>query len=311
MILRLGGCCIAAVAVAGALTVGTPSYATTFSDHVYDYTDTFDTTETYFGAVTPGGFTDVVSNVPTTTSSQFEIKKAEATLDYTGSATKLTIDIYTNYAAGILGTTLGDLLLTPEGSYDPKGTGPNFSIDQLSNTNTVWKYALVLGDAFSTKGDGQSIAAGSSTGAELYSLGSNASIQTSYDGSIVCPSGNFRCGQPVEYKGGVGDADTGLSGSLDVSSSSTLASATGLYMLEFVIDDISSLTALGNDATGYNIAFSWAMTCANDVIQGVLHFPGNPGGENPVPLPAAFPLFAFALGGMGVAGRWRRHRSRG
>jgi hypothetical protein len=32
-------------------------------------------------------------------------------------------------------------------------------------------------------------------------------------------------------------------------------------------------------------------------------------GIGPVPLPAALPLFAGALGGLGIVGRWRKRRT--
>ena len=126
----------------------------------------------------------------------------------------------------------------------------------------------------------------------------------------------IRCGQPVEYLVGADGSAQATGASFKVKSTGQannatgLASTDGLYMLEFVIDDISGLTGaqLGANATGFTIAFSWAMTCANDVIQGVFNFnPPPPGGQN-VPLPAAFPLFAFAVGGLGLAGRWRSRR---
>ena len=45
------------------------------------------------------------------------------------------------------------------------------------------------------------------------------------------------------------------------------------------------------------------MTCANDIVQGVVHL-------TPVPLPATLPLFVAGLGGAGLLGRWRKRFKR-
>ena len=64
----------------------------------------------------------------------------------------------------------------------------------------------------------------------------------------------------------------------------------------FVGSDLA--TQLTND-----FALSWAMTCANDIVQGVVHL-------TPVPLPATLPLFVAGLGGAGLIGRWRKRFKR-
>ena len=293
-----------------------PAYAYTVMDTVTDYASNVDvnhtTAETYIGALPPSGYGDVVSNSPTDTNSLFEIKRVDGTLTTTGASTaSLTLSVYTNYNASLpaaLGTTFGDLFLTSALDWHPMGPGAapsyvNDQLDPLGATGSKWDYALVLGNTFDARGDGQS----SSGGAELYTI-DNGDIQTSYDGSLTCPSSNFRCYQPVEYKGG--GVDKGIGGSFTVASNpgGTVGSADGLYLLTFVIDNISTL-GFGNNLTGYEVAFSWAMTCSNDVIQGLLSFAPPTDENRPVPLPAAFPLFAFAVGGLGVAGRWRKRRN--
>jgi hypothetical protein len=58
-----------------------------------------------------------------------------------------------------------------------------------------------------------------------------------------------------------------------------------------------------------SFAFSWAMTCANDIIQAlaVPQVIGGGGGGTVTPVPAALPLFLSGLGLIGFLG-WRRKR---
>ena len=74
----------------------------------------------------------------------------------------------------------------------------------------------------------------------------------------------------------------------------------GSGFIEYSIHDDGNL--------GDSFALSWAMTCANDVIQGLVTLPST--ALNGTPLPAALPLFAGGLGVMGLlAGRRKRKSS--
>jgi hypothetical protein len=262
---------------------------------IFDYASGANTGSSYWGADAPptgstNTYTDVVSNSPTDTRSAFEIKKAVVDVDYSGASTVLTIDIYTNYSPGTLGTKYGDLFLTS--AYNPAGTGPHFEADNLLNTGTNWNYALVLDSQTS-----------SSTAGQVYAIGDNSEITQSYGGT----ANQIRTGQPVEYNEGVSSLSTG---SLLVSSTGMDAtSESGLYLLHFVIDNLQNLSLLGSDLIGYDFALSWAMTCANDIIQGMVEFPGDPGEITDAPLPAALPLLAVALVAIGGLSRWKRRRS--
>jgi hypothetical protein len=65
-----------------------------------------------------------------------------------------------------------------------------------------------------------------------------------------------------------------------------------------------------NGLLGNDFALSWAMSCANDVIQGIVNIPSSYSGfsGSQTPLPAALPLFAGGLGLLGYLGRRRQRR---
>ena len=65
-------------------------------------------------------------------------------------------------------------------------------------------------------------------------------------------------------------------------------------------------TIVDNGQLGNTFALSWAMTCANDVIQGLVTL-GSTDLQG-TPLPAALPLFAGGLGVMGLLARRRKRK---
>jgi hypothetical protein len=110
----------------------------------------------------------------------------------------------------------------------------------------------------------------------------------------------FRQGQAVQFSP---DAPTiSGTGSSSYVITPTTWSSNGTVITEgsitYTISDFSALD-LTND-----IAISWAMSCANDIIQGVVDF------NIPVvtPLPGALPLFAGGLALLGFAGRRRKNQ---
>jgi hypothetical protein len=273
----------------------------------------------YWGANPPGtganDYQDLVANNETT-SSPFEIKQGVVNVTF-GSGqtpTTLTLDIYTNYAPSVFaGTFYGDLFLS--GDLDPiVGTAPHFYDENLSNTATSWQYSVHLANnnpaltASPTSGVNDGAQIGSTT-ANVYAIPSNASIQQSYGtgGTGDTADGGIRQGQPASYVG----TTAITTGSMAVLSTlgDNASDAEGLYILRFTIDNLALLTSLGNDSIGYNFALSWAMTCANDVLRGFAGFSVPPGGQGEVPLPAAFPLFAAAIGGFGAFGLLRKRRA--
>ena len=81
------------------------------------------------------------------------------------------------------------------------------------------------------------------------------------------------------------------------STGDTAGSTLGLSLLTFTIKDFVP-SDLANKL-GTTFALSWAMTCANDIVQGFVD-------PRPVPLPATLPLFVASLGSAGLVGRWRK-----
>jgi hypothetical protein len=73
--------------------------------------------------------------------------------------------------------------------------------------------------------------------------------------------------------------------------------------ITYTIDDFSALDL------GLIFAFSWSMSCGNDVIEGVADFsPLDHGGGGATPIPASLPLFIAGLGLLGLIGL-RRSRT--
>ena len=211
---------------------------------------------------------------------------SSATVKVDAATDQLIVEISTDYAGhtGIENTVYGDMFLASLWTPQITGTGiyddPHYAGDKYQAGD--WQYALVIGDPTSGGTGGVGTVYGN---AEVYAIDGTGTVITSY-----APGYTFRNGQPVQY---------------DPKAASAITSASmtvGLNLLTFVINDFSSLSAIGTQ-----LALSWAMTCANDVIAGEIQSPGL--STNPVPLPAAFPLFAFAVGGLGLAGRWRRRRA--
>ena len=201
----------------------------------------------------------------------------------------LTVDIFTNFAgkAGVesgktgihdlLGNTLGigygDLFLGT--NWTPNGTAP-YPQDNTTN-GTGWTYGLHITDDTASGRYG-----GSGGSVELYALnGTNSDIYTtnSFLSTINSPW-IFRSSEPVE---------------VNTTDKNGLASGTwgvGTGYIQFMID-LTGIDALLNG----NLAFSWAMSCGNDTIQGE------------VPEPSTFALAALGLIGLGAGSRVRRHRT--
>ncbi|MGB5395676.1 MAG: hypothetical protein WBN96_00865 [Gammaproteobacteria bacterium] len=203
-------------------------------------------------------------------------------MDISVSGSMLTVSINTNFAgkgddmlfAGIngmpnltngLGIGYGDLFLSS--SWNPAGTAPYVG-DNASN-GTVWTYGFALDNRWMNEG---------STGTgTLYSLNSGDNTLDARMSDSFMSGGIFRNGQEVA----VNTRSNGVSPVANNLSSWYINAAD--KTVNFNID-LSNTGLIGSD-----IAVHWGMTCANDVIEGVVPA---------VPVPAAVWLFGSGLMGL-------------
>jgi hypothetical protein len=290
--------CSSLIAGAAAITLATsPAHSYTLLDNYYGGTNTYNN---------PG---DVIGD------STFYITSAVVTRSGPNNDT-LNIIINTNFA-GAPGTSPADgtgygALFLSTGTWSPTGTGPNYPTDTYKPNE--WQYAVT------TPQNPGSGSIGTTTSG-LYAIGGNATavpygpnplVAQSYttdNGTVVMsnvsgdpvtypdtghttnPAYYFREGQAVQYTPNDPTA--------------TVAAAT--WSVDALAHTIT-YTIVDNGLFGTSFALAWAMTCANDVIQGqVMDLPPGGPGPNPTPLPATLPLFASGLGALGLLS-WRRKR---
>lgn len=278
----------------------------------------------YFGGLNTYNGQDVIGP-----SSVFNITSAVVTLDATTNT--LTVQINTNFAGApvstnpnielaLLGQSYGSLFLGPGGTgsiwstYHPTPPGPGNTYPNDLYHPGEWTVAVNM------NGSGNSGTAG------VYTVGGtqtavpssqNASVPVAYntaDGQVVMSnefgnpvtkpnSGNggyyFRQGQAVQFNP-EGATTIGGPGSSSYVITPTTWNSSGNVISEgsitYTITDYSALD-LGSD-----IALSWAMSCGNDVLQGVVQVNAVPG---PV---AGGGLPGLVAAGGGVLAWWRRKR---
>jgi hypothetical protein len=318
--------------LAGAAAIGLPAYG-----HATPVSQTI--TDNYYGGLDyyPQGSNppipqsgdvigDTSAEYPT---SVFDITSAVVTLDQT--ANTLTVVLNTYFAgmpgtAAADGTTYGSLFLAPASDWNPSGTAANHYYTDTYQPGQ-WTYAVNMGSATSTTSTGSTggssvyaigAPSGPNDGAVDYPSSTVAQDYTTTNGEVTMSNvgGNpisypipgapgywFREGQAVSYTPSDPSA-TAATGMWTVVNTDSSTDPATEGSITYVIDNYSSLD-LGSD-----IAISWAMTCANDVIQGTADFLlGPPNGSGAAPLPPSLPLFAAGLGLLGIATLRRRTRA--
>ncbi len=228
-------------------------------------------TDVYIGATTPASGkwhnADRIGDAD-----KFEITKMNVQIN----SGNLIVDVYSTYFdnIGALGTQLGDLFVSTNG-WNPFGSEPYVG-DKFDN-GEKWEYGLSLDNHLSSTGGTFS----------LYAL--NTASPATYASQIVLSqvlttSGIFRHDQEVQVNtSNVGPAIT--TGDWSIGNDS---------MGDFIRFQLNNYAShIGSSS---NLGFHWAMTCANDVIEGV------------IPEPSTVILLGLGLIGLAGYGRARRNK---
>jgi hypothetical protein len=187
------------------------------------------------------------------------------------SFSTLQIVINTAYAgaAGTDGTGYGALFITPGvNAWNPTGSAPNYVTDVYRSGE--WKYAFTMPELPTAQSGSGGLYQTSNGVVQLANVDANHAGWT------------FRDGQAVQF-------DPTHPASPDAWGTWSVGPGT----ITFAITDYG---LLGND-----FALSWAMTCANDVIQGQVT------GVAAVPEPSTWAMMILGFAGVGFMG-YRRTR---
>ncbi len=233
--------------------------------------------DVYYGA-NDHGYGDRIGN------SNYEITSA----DVTRAGNILTVSINTNFAGlgdnGLFasstdtpagqnkGIGYGDLFLAE--TWTPNGTLANNYITDNNSNGTKWLYGFSVADRW--------MAPGAGTGT-LYSLNGTTNNANALLSDDFMSASTYRNGQEVAV-------DTASTDTTAIAGSSSWNVDEANKQVNFIID----LTGTSLESSG-TIALHWAMTCANDTIEGSV-----------VPVPAALWLMMSGLVGLTVVARRKR-----
>jgi len=228
-------------------------------------------------------------------------------VDASGTTTTLNVDIFTSFYRfiGNNDIVLGDLFMATDAAsstpwspfgnpWDPEGDEPyvddRFSTTNNSNTGTNWNYAYDLGgDRDTTSGNGK--------------LKSRDDSQK-FASENLKDSTNGRDQQAVMVRNdGLQQHNDSSSWSVDNSSYYTKQHSYIYKNNEYFYNTDYGKVSFSFDVTGTalatanQIAFRWAMTCANDIIEGVASFAPTDN-STAVPEPQTVILMLLAMGGL-------------
>ncbi len=204
----------------------------------------------------------------------------------------LSVDIFTSFVSQTSSseiwsdkTHIGDLFIGT-GGWKPSGTGTDKYLSDTSSTNkTNWDYAVLLTPHVPTI-NGDPIKKGTAT---LYATKDGSFIKSNL-GGLDPNQWVYRADQYVQFNPAT-NAIPLIAGTWAISDSAFTKNGVtyGDLSINF---DYSGIVALSDQW-----AFSWAMTCGNDVIQGQANVP------TPVPEPSTMMLFGAGLIGVAVCRR--------
>jgi hypothetical protein len=235
--------------------------------------------------------------------SRYDIDKMLVSRD----GTTLSVDIFTSFYddIGNNGIKLGDLFMaadedlngTATSPWNPNGNQPNKGdryTDSAtdSNTGTDWNYVYDLSGARKfTSGTGQ---LKSGFGSNQVVSSSDLHGTSSRDNQAVMLADRS---SDIVHDSSSWSVDNRASYQLTHTYRSRRSNSYQNYNVDYGKVSFSfdvSGTAL---ATANQIAFRWAMTCANDIIEGVASFAPQGGGSTPVPEPETIVLMLLAMAG--------------
>lgn len=229
--------------------------------------------DTYYGGLDTWHYpTDVIGDPNT-----FGI--SSATIRRINGGRTLEITVKMSYAEkqgtrAADGTGYGVMFISPgPNAWTPDGIGPHYTTDTYRTDD--WTYAATI---LAAPGPGPPTGSGG-----LYQTLDGTIIMSNVHGNTTTApnSGNpgyyFRANQPVQFDPGKSNPVANTSEQWTI----------GPNAVTFDIID--------NGLLGNQFALSWAMTCANDIIQGQVDIPEPP-------------TWALLLAGMFIAGgiNWRR-----
>jgi hypothetical protein len=228
----------------------------------------------------------------------FNISSASFTRSTDGNTLTAVINTaFAGYAGTDAGVGYGSLFITPgKLAWQPTGTAP-YPTDQY--VNGEWQYALsmpALPGTGNKSGTGTLYQTG---GGALNTLtpgyGTIVSSNVNGDPTTYPYSGNngyyFRANQAVQFNPAATIGDPlGITDSWSVNQSN--------QTVTFVVKDDGLL--------GDDFAFAWAMTCANDVIQGQLDIPSF---TQPLPEASTWAMMVIGFCGVGFVAYRRKGRA--
>ncbi|MCG8635211.1 MAG: PEP-CTERM sorting domain-containing protein [Desulfobacterales bacterium] len=203
----------------------------------------------------------------------FDVDEMTVNIDNSGN---VTVSIATDYSeAKGLGTEYGDLFISTDG-WKPYGDSPY--MEDTINKGETWEY--VFDTSAFVSGTNQNPIYDTATGTFITSDdvhgGSSQPYHFRHDQEVL-----FAAGDPGDFSGTGAFYD-------DVD---------GILTYAFNLDDLG----LSADEA-QNLGFRWTMTCANDIIEGGVHWA-------PVPEPGTMLLLGMGLLGLGALGRKKQARS--